>query len=69
MARSSSLARDTLFLGYQRKLDDVRSAIDGLTVDKVQDFVVEFAPSAMVLCTIGPDALNPECVASAGVTV
>ena len=69
MARSSSLARDTLYLGYQRKLEDVRSAIDGLTVEKVREFVVESAPTAMVLCTIGPDALNPDCVSAPGVTV
>ena len=62
MSRSGSLARDTLFLGRVRTLDEIRSQIDALTVPQVQGFAEEYAPGSMVLVTIGPDALNPECV-------
>jgi predicted Zn-dependent peptidase len=62
MSRSGSLARDTLFLGRIRTLQEVRDAIDGLTVERVRDYIVEFAPRSMVLCTIGPDELNTDCL-------
>lgn len=62
MSRSGSLARDTLFLGRVRTLQEVRDAIDDLTVERVRDYIVEFAPRSMVLCTIGPDELNTDCL-------
>jgi len=62
MSRSSSLARDTLFLGYVLELQEVRAKIDGLTVAQVRDFAIEYAPRTMALVTIGPDALDPASV-------
>ncbi|MEZ6131707.1 MAG: pitrilysin family protein [Planctomycetaceae bacterium] len=62
MSRSSSLARDTLFLGHVMELQEVRARIDALTVAQVRDFAIEYAPKTMALVTIGPAALNPACV-------
>lgn len=69
MSRSSSLARDTLHLGRVRELEEIRTKIDSLTVDQVRDFVVEYAPSSMVLVTIGPEALDPACVSAPAAVV
>jgi len=62
MSRSGSLARDTLFLGKVRELQEIRDQLDALTVDQVRDFAVEFAPQSMALVTIGPEALDATCV-------
>lgn len=64
MSRAGSLARDTLYVGRVLQLDEIRARIDGLTVDQVRDFAIEFAPREMVLVTIGPEALNADCVRS-----
>lgn len=64
MSRSGSLARDTLYLGRVRDLAEVRSRIESLTVAQVTDFAVEYAPGAMVLVTLGPEALDPVAVAA-----
>lgn len=62
MSRSGSLARDTLFLGRVRTLEEIRDMLDALTVDQVKDFAIEFAPKSIVLVTIGPEELNADCV-------
>lgn len=62
MSRSSSLARDTLFLGRVRELQEIRDMLDALTVEQVRDFAIEYAPKAMTLVTIGPEALDATCV-------
>jgi predicted Zn-dependent peptidase len=62
MSRSSSLARDTLFLGRVLELQEVRARIDGLTVAQVRDFAQEYAPQTMALVTIGPEPLDAACV-------
>ena len=64
MSRSSSLARDTLFLGFVREMQEIREKIDALTVDQVRDFAIEYAPASMALVTIGPEALDASCVAA-----
>ncbi len=62
MSRSSSLARDTLFIGRVRGLQEIRDMLDALTVDQVRDFAIEYAPKSMVLVTIGPESLDATCV-------
>lgn len=62
MSRSSSLARDMLFMDRIVELEEVRSKIDALTVQQVTDFAVEYAPKSMALVTIGPEALNSDCL-------
>ncbi|MFN9720549.1 MAG: M16 family metallopeptidase [Planctomycetota bacterium] len=61
-SRSSSLARDMYFLGRVVTLDEVNDRIDSLTVPMVRDFAIESSPNSMVLVTLGPQPLNPECV-------
>ncbi|MEQ9408605.1 MAG: pitrilysin family protein [Fuerstiella sp.] len=68
-SRSGSLARDILFLGKFRELDEIKSRIDALTVDRVREFAVESAPSSMVLVTIGPESLNPACISAPAAAV
>lgn len=63
-SRSASLARDTLYLGKVRELQEVRSRIDSLTVDQVRAFIVEYAPQEIVLVTLGPELLDGSCVAA-----
>ena len=62
MSRSASLARDTLFLGRVRELQEIRDMLDALTVDQVREFAIEFAPKSIALVTIGPEGLDPSCV-------
>lgn len=62
MSRSGSLARDMLFMDRIVELNEVRSKIDALTVRQVTDFALEYAPKSMALVTIGPEALNSDCL-------
>lgn len=62
MSRSSSLARDMLFMDRIVELEEVRSKIDALTVRQVTEFAIEYAPKSMALVTIGPEALNSDCL-------
>lgn len=62
MSRSSSLARDMLFMDRIVELQEVRSRIDSLTVKQVTEFAIEYAPKSMALVTIGPEALNSDCL-------
>ena len=60
MARSSSLARDTWHLGRVRLPDEIRQCVDGITLDDVREYAIDYAPKDIVLVTIGPEALNAE---------
>lgn len=62
MSRSSSLARDMLFMDRIVELQEVRSKIDRLTVQQVTEFAIEYAPKSMALVTIGPEPLNSDCL-------
>ena len=62
MSRASSMARDMLYLGRVMEMDEIRSRIESLTPEQVRDFAIEHAPGNMVLVTIGPEALNSDCV-------
>lgn len=64
MSRAGSLARDTLFLGRVRTLDEIREEIDALTVDQIVAYANDHAPESMVLVTIGPESLDAACVNS-----
>jgi len=63
-SRASSLARDMYHLGRVVTLDEINARINALTVPQVTDFVVEHAPKSMVMITLGPQSLDPACVAS-----
>ncbi|MEP3482200.1 MAG: pitrilysin family protein [Fuerstiella sp.] len=62
MSRSGSLARDMLFMDRVVELEEVKSKIDSLTVQQVTEFAIEYAPKSMALVTIGPEALNSDCL-------
>ncbi len=68
-ARSSSLARDTWHLGHVLMADDIRKRIDSITIDDVRSYAIEHAPQDIVLVTIGPKALNSDCLHAAAITV
>ena len=65
-SRASSLARDMYHLGRIVTLDEINSRINALSTTQVRDFSIEYAPRAMVLITLGPQALNPACVTALG---
>ena len=65
-SRASSLARDMYHLGRIVTLDEINSRINALSTSQVRDFSIEYAPRAMVLVTLGPQALNPACVTALG---
>ena len=65
-SRASSLARDMYHLGRIVTLDEINSRINALSTTQVRDFSIEYAPRAMVLVTLGPQALNPACVTALG---
>lgn len=61
-SRASSLARDMYLLDRVVTLDEIHRRIDSLTVEQVRQFVVDHMPKSMVLVTIGPQPLAPNCV-------
>ena len=62
MSRASSAARDIYHLGRVVSLSEINNRIDDLTVDRVRDFILDYAPKSMVLVTLGPQPLDSECV-------
>ncbi|MEZ6126431.1 MAG: pitrilysin family protein [Planctomycetaceae bacterium] len=62
MSRSSSVARDTLYLGRVLEMEEIRHRIDSLSVAQVTEFAREYSPGSMVLVTIGPEPLDAACV-------
>lgn len=69
MSRSGSLARDLLYLGRIRPMEEIRERIDSITIDGVRDYVVEHAPKDIVLVSLGPEELNSACVSADTATV
>lgn len=65
-SRASSLARDMYHLGRVVTLDEINSRINALTTSQVRDFVIEHAPKAMVLVTLGPQSLNAGSITTPG---
>ena len=57
-SRASSLARNWYHLGRTISLEEVRSKIDGLTVQTVLDYVHAHPASDFTILTVGPDELN-----------
>ena len=61
-SRASSLARDMYHLGRIVTLDEINTRINALSTHQVREFVIEHTPKSMVLVTLGPQSLNPDCV-------
>ena len=61
-ARSASLARDIWHLGRIVMPDEIRSRIEGITIEDVRSYAADYAPKEFVLVTIGPEPLNAACL-------
>lgn len=57
-ARSSAIAMDQHTFGRPRTLDELIARVDGVTLDKLNDFVKANKPGQMTIITIGPEALK-----------
>lgn len=56
-ARSMALAVDEVVLGRPRTLDDLIGEVEGVTLEKLNDFVASHRPSAFTTLTVGPEPL------------
>ena len=59
-SRASSIASDWFHLGRVRLLDEINDAINGLTVDSVNEFLREQPPANFNVVTLGPSPLKFE---------
>lgn len=57
-SRASSLAKDWIYLKRVRELEEVRSAIDALTVDDLRDELHKRGTAGLTLLTLGPEPLE-----------
>ena len=57
-ARAGSMAGDWFHLGRVRPVEEVRAAVDGLTVAAVTDHARRFPADALTVVTLGPDPLT-----------
>lgn len=57
-ARAGSMAGDWFHLGRVRPVEEVRAAVDGLTVDAVSDHARRFPADKLTVVTLGPDPLT-----------
>ncbi len=58
MSRSGSLASDWYYLGRVRSLDEISTALGGLSADGVTDFVKRQPAGPLTLLTLGPNPLT-----------
>ena len=59
-SRASSIAGDWFHLGRVRLLDEVNDAINQLTVDSINEFLIEQPPANFQVVTLGPKPLEFE---------
>jgi len=57
-ARAGALAGDWYHLGRVRSLDEIQSAIDGLTPDAIVSHLRRYPPREFTIVTLGPKALD-----------
>ena len=57
-ARAGSLAHDWWMRGRLRTLDEIKSAIDAITVDQVNAYQKKNKPGPFTIVTVGPKALD-----------
>ncbi len=58
-ARASALAGDMRVLGRARSMTELTERIDGVTLDRVNDYLKRRTPGRMTIQTVGPEALRP----------
>lgn len=57
-ARAGAIAHDYFMRGRIRTLDEIKAAIDGVTVEKVNAYLKDHQPGPFTTVTVGPKALN-----------
>jgi predicted Zn-dependent peptidase len=57
-SRCGAIAHDFFVRGRIRTLDEIKSAIDAVTLDRVNDFLKKHLPGDFTIVTVGPKALN-----------
>jgi predicted Zn-dependent peptidase len=57
-ARSGSIAHDFFMRGRIRTLDEIKAAIDGVTLDQVNEYLKRNKPGPFTIVTVGPKELN-----------
>ena len=58
-ARAGAIAHDYFMRGRIRTLEEVKEAIDSVTVDQVNDYLSKHEPGPFTIVTVGPKALKP----------
>jgi predicted Zn-dependent peptidase len=58
-ARAHAIAGDQIVHGRPRTLDDRIAEVDGVTLDRLNNYLRDHAPGDMTLVTIGPEPLKP----------
>ena len=57
-SRSGGLAGDWYHLGRVRTLDELGAIIDGLSLDRINDYLTKHPPEDFTVVTLGPEALK-----------
>jgi predicted Zn-dependent peptidase len=57
-ARAGAIAHDFFIRGRIRTLDEIKSAIDSITLDQVNDYLKTHPPGPFTIVTVGPKALK-----------
>jgi predicted Zn-dependent peptidase len=57
-ARSGAIAHDYFMRGRIRTLEEIKSAIDGVTVEKVNAYLAAHEPGPFTIVTVGPKELK-----------
>ncbi len=57
-ARAGAIAHDYFMRGRIRPLEEIKAAIDGVTVEKVNAYLKNNEPGQFTLVTVGPKSLN-----------
>jgi len=57
-ARAGAIAHDFFIRGRIRTLDEIKAAIDGVTVEKVNAYLASHQPGPFTIVTVGPKELK-----------
>ena len=57
-SRSGAIAHDFFMRGRIRTLDEIKTAIDGVTLDQLNSFLKNHPPGPFTIVTVGPKELN-----------
>jgi predicted Zn-dependent peptidase len=57
-SRAGAIAHDQFMLGRIRSIDDIKAAIDGVTLEQVNDYLKKNKPGPFTIVIVGPRELN-----------